>query len=106
LADLGAGQLSGRLVLVHPLAHSILSLLLLRCQQAAVDPQFGGGYAEQVGKFVQGVAAGQAGSAQEILTKFWDELQLLKEAVAKSTGNYQAMDQSSAGGITSAGGQS
>jgi hypothetical protein len=72
--------------------------------QAAVDPKFGGGYAEQVSRFVQGVAAGQAGSAEEVLDKYWNELEQLKSAVAKSIGTYQATDAGSAHGITSAGG--
>jgi hypothetical protein len=75
-------------------------------QRAAVDPQFGGGYAEQVGRFVQQVAAGGAGSAEEVLTKFRDELGLFREAVARSMQNYRDMDESSADAINNAGGQS
>jgi hypothetical protein len=47
-------------------------------QWAAVDPQFGGGYAEA---------------------------QQLKDAVARSIGNYQALDESSAGNLANAGGR-
>ncbi|HEV8556955.1 MAG TPA: hypothetical protein VGR06_11235 [Actinophytocola sp.] len=75
----------------------------LMAVQAAVDPKFGGGYAEDVGRFIQGVAAGQAGSAEDVLTKFRDELEQLKEAVARSIRNYQAMDDGSAHRVADAG---
>lgn len=74
--------------------------------QAAADPRFGGGYAEQVSKFVQSVAAGEAGSAEEVLTRYAHELGQLKDAVAKSVANYHGMDASSVNKMTAAGGGS
>lgn len=71
---------------------------------AAADPRFGGGYAEHVGRFVQGVAAGRAGSAEEVLAKFSEELVLLRSAVEKSIGTYRATDAGAARGIANAGG--
>jgi hypothetical protein len=71
--------------------------------RAAVDPKFGGGYAEDVGRYVQDRAAGQSGSAEEVLTQFWEELEQLKTAIARSIGNYQALDDNSALHVTEAG---
>ncbi|HEV2779169.1 MAG TPA: hypothetical protein VGX25_07160 [Actinophytocola sp.] len=76
-----------------------------RAQRAATHPQLGGGYAELVSRYVQGIAEGQAGSAEEVMVAFGQQVQQLKDAVATSMESYSATDASSAGNLTNAGGQ-
>jgi len=74
--------------------------------EAAADPRFGGGYAKQISRFVQGVASGEAGSAAEILAKFQDEVEQLKRAITQSMGNYGTHEAHSTNQLNAAGGGS
>ena len=78
-------------------------LLIQHVRLAGVDPRLGGGYAEQVSRFLQDAAVGQAGSAEEILTKFNEEIDQLKTAVKQSIDNYHSMDQQGAHDVRQAG---
>lgn len=64
----------------------------------------GGGYAAEIGEFMARYGVGGPGSAAESLTRFGQELQRLKETIAKALKRYQATDSSAAGGIDCHGG--
>jgi arginyl-tRNA synthetase len=61
-------------------------------QEAAVDPQFGGGYAARISQFVQQLAVEGEDSAEKTLTKFMDQLDKLKVAIDSSIKNYRDTD--------------
>jgi hypothetical protein len=64
--------------------------------------ELGGGYAEQVGAYVQG----RGSEATETLTAFRRELEKLKSVIVTSMEKYQAVDASSAAGFSNADGRS
>jgi hypothetical protein len=109
VAAAGAGQFAvnpniGKAVIDHlTKVQDVVDTMATNAQRAAADPRFGGGYAEEVGRFVKGVAAGEAGSAEEMLTKFWDEIQQMKVAVGKTMGLYVSTDDAGRKDIDTAG---
>lgn len=56
--------------------------------------RLGGGYAELIDRFNVGWTVEGAGSAVEVMTKFGDQLELLREAVARSMETYRSSDES------------
>lgn len=72
--------------------------------QVARRAPLGGGYAEEISKFNEQLAVGGPNSAQEVLTKFSQEIEVLKQAVTASMANYGRTDTGNAGTIGSAGG--
>jgi hypothetical protein len=58
----------------------------------ATRTPLGGGFGEEVGRFNQRLATGDSNSAQEVLTKFAEELTRLREAVTMSMASYRSMD--------------
>ena len=73
--------------------------------RAALPTPLGDGYAKQVGAFNEQLASGGENSADDLLSKFVDQLDELKNAVSQSIGNYLGTDQESAGGMNAVGGQ-
>jgi hypothetical protein len=70
---------------------------------ASTRTPLGGGFGEKVGEFNQRLAAGDADSAQELLSRFAEELKLLKNAVLLSMRNYVAMDAANSHTVAAAG---
>jgi hypothetical protein len=64
----------------------------------------GGGYAAEIGEFMARYGVGGSSSAAESLTRFGQELQRLKDTIAKAIERYQAADSAAAGGIDCHGG--
>lgn len=81
--------------------------LVDRMQRAAsavaVDTPLGGGFGTEVGRFNGQLATGSA-AAKDMLTRFNGQLELLKDAVAKSMESYRSTDTGNARTITAAGG--
>jgi hypothetical protein len=69
----------------------------------SVATPLGGGFGEKIGEFNQQLAAGDASCAQEVMKKFRDELELLKNAVAMSMHAYADMDSGNARVVAAAG---
>ncbi|WP_020674349.1 hypothetical protein [Amycolatopsis nigrescens] len=64
----------------------------------------GGGYAEEIGKFMAEYGVGSRGSAVESLTEFGRELERLKQNIAKALRRYQASDEDATDGVECTGG--
>jgi hypothetical protein len=69
----------------------------------AVRTPLGGGFGEEVGEFNERLAAGGAHSFQDVLATFSRELEMLKEAVARSIEAYKNADAAGAATIAAAG---
>jgi hypothetical protein len=64
----------------------------------------GGGYAEEIGRFMAHYGISGPGSAAEALVEFGQELQKLKDNIQKSLDRYRAADDAAAGGVDCHGG--
>ncbi|MEC3977655.1 hypothetical protein [Amycolatopsis sp. H20-H5] len=64
----------------------------------------GGGYADEIGRFMAEYGIGADGSAVKALTDFGRELEGLKKRIAKALGRYQEQDEAAAAGIDCVGG--
>ena len=61
-------------------------------RQVSVATPLGGGFGKEIGEFNQRLAAGGSNCAQELLTRFSQELDRLMAAVSMSMQSYQALD--------------
>jgi hypothetical protein len=64
----------------------------------------GGGYADEIGKFMAEYGVGGNGSAVKSLTDFGRELEGLKSQIGKALKKYSAQDETAAQGIDCIGG--
>jgi hypothetical protein len=64
----------------------------------------GGGYADEIGRFMAQYGIGEDGSAVKALTDFGRELEGLKNQIGKALKKYSAQDTESARGIDCVGG--
>ncbi len=64
----------------------------------------GGGYADEVGRFMAQYGIGTEGSAVEALTAFGRELELLKTRMAKAMASYTRQDEEAAADVNCVGG--
>ncbi|MEV6912386.1 hypothetical protein [Amycolatopsis sp. NPDC051071] len=64
----------------------------------------GGGYADEVGRFMAQYGIGAEGSAVEALTAFGKELEALKTRIAKALAKYTHQDEEAAAGVDCVGG--
>jgi hypothetical protein len=69
----------------------------------ATPTPLGGGFGVQIGEFNQRLAAGDAGGAQAVMSKFRDELEMLKNAVVMSMRAYTETDSGNARVVATAG---
>jgi hypothetical protein len=72
-------------------------------KEAGIPTPLGGGFGERIGNFNQRLSTGGENCAQDILTKFSQELESMKEAVSMSMRNYLEMDGDNARTVTQAG---
>ncbi|MGQ0838299.1 hypothetical protein [Actinokineospora sp.] len=79
-------------------------LMVQRARRVSRRAPLGGGYAEEISSFNMQLAAGGTNSAEQVLTKFSKDIEVLKQAVAASMANYTDTDTGNAGNIRSAGG--
>ncbi|MPZ82023.1 MAG: hypothetical protein GEV28_17175 [Actinophytocola sp.] len=68
-----------------------------------VGTRLGGGYAEQIDRFIQDWTSTGANSAVTIMNEYVKELERLKEAVRKSMATYEQADEGGAAHINAAG---
>ncbi|HEU5471740.1 MAG TPA: hypothetical protein VFV67_13900 [Actinophytocola sp.] len=66
----------------------------------AVPTPLGGGFGAEIGAFNQRLANGRSDSSQDILARFVQELETLKEAVVRSMASYRGTDQDGASAIS------
>jgi hypothetical protein len=64
----------------------------------------GGGYADEVGRFMAQYGIGAEGSAIEALTAFGRELETLKTRISKALAKYTEQDEEAAAGVDCVGG--
>jgi hypothetical protein len=72
-------------------------------KEAGIPTPLGGGFGEKIGNFNQKLSTGSENCAQDILAKFSQELESMKEAVSMSIRNYLEMDGDNARIVTRAG---
>jgi hypothetical protein len=82
---------------------SLAAKALGQVNQVSVKTPLGGGFANDIGAFNQGLAIGGPNPAQEVLARFTAEIELLKEAVAKSMESYRRTDSGNAATMARAG---
>ncbi|GLZ42500.1 hypothetical protein [Actinokineospora sp. NBRC 105648] len=73
-------------------------------RQMSLDIPLGGGFAHEISRFNQDLAAGGPESAQELLTRFSQHIDELKAAVESNTTAYSHADDEHAGALRAIGG--
>jgi hypothetical protein len=110
MAAVGAGQLAiapdtgaainKQLTAVQDIAEEIMR----GTHQLVDEAPFGGGFAEEISRFNQQLAAGSTNSAKDVMNQFSQELEVLKQAVTASAANYSHTDDGGADNLNTAGG--
>jgi hypothetical protein len=82
----------------------LTSTMLSQASEVGVKTPLGGGFGDEIGAFNERLATGGSSSAREVLTKFSEELELLKTAVSESMKSYAATETANARTLARAGG--
>ena len=82
----------------------LTSKMLGQANEVGVRTPLGGGFGDEIGAFNERLATGGSSSAREVLTRFSEELELLKTAVTESMKSYTATESANARSLAKAGG--